>query len=205
MGTGRLRAVLGREEPGEGPRRIYRVAWSPDGRCVMTRDDRGTIKLWDVETRGERLSVEAPHDPRPTGVDRPDDMPAALSFAGGIGAIAFTPDSRHLAAGDGEVIRLWSAGTGRQTGTFVGHGAMHPILGRYEGAPRIRHVGFSASGQRALTVGVDSALRVWDVPSGQEIWSTVPDRCCIDLGDISPDGRYAVWAGCPGVRVYEVG
>ncbi|MEJ2205883.1 MAG: WD40 repeat domain-containing protein [Gemmatimonadota bacterium] len=203
--TGHLRVLLGREGSAEPPRRIYHVAWSPDGRYVMTRDDRGTMKLWDVETRDEVLSVEAPHDPRPSGVDRPDDMPAALSFAGGIGAIAFSPDSRHLVAGDGEVVRVWSVQTGRLVATWVGHGARHPLLGCYEGAPRIRRVRFSASGERALTVGVDSALRVWDVPSGREIWSTVPDPCCIDHGDLSPDGTHVVWAGCPGVRIYEVG
>ena len=138
-------------------------------------------------------------------MDRPSDMPAESCFAGGTGAISFTPDSEFVVAGDAEVVRVWSIRTGREGHPWVGHGATHPILGPYDGAPRISTIRFSAHGRRAMTVGVDSAIRVWDVPSGEEVWSSIPDPCCVDWADIAPDGRHVIWAGCPGMRLYAVG
>jgi WD40 repeat protein len=199
---GRLRCLLGREEHDRRHARIRSVAWAPDGGTVMTRDDRGVVRLWDVETREEVLRVEGRIGPRPAGVDSPDDMPASTGALAGLGAIAFTPDSRHVAAGDGEVVRLWRVGTGREAATWVGHGARHWGL---DYPPRILAIRFSADGERALTIGVDSALRVWDVPSGTELWSVIPPACCVEQADINPEGRRVIWAGCRGMRMYEVG
>ncbi|MEJ2205889.1 MAG: WD40 repeat domain-containing protein [Gemmatimonadota bacterium] len=198
---GGLWRLLGREDPRQPPTQIRRVVWAPDGKTVATRDDRGVVRLWDVETGRETLRVVGRSNPSLAEVDRPDDEPLDVWSPAGFGAIAFTPDSRHLAAGDAEVVRLWSVETGREVAAWVGHGARHWGL---DYRPRIYAIRFSADGRRALTIGVDSALRVWDVPTGTQIWGAIPAPCCIDHGDISADGRRVIWAGCRGMRLYEV-
>ena len=201
--TGRLRQLLGEERSGQ-PVRIYRVAWSPDGKTILTRDDARRIRLWDTASGRELLSLITAENPHEEARDRPADMPSEITSCGGLGAIAFTPDARYVVAGDGEVIRVWEISSGREVARWIGHAALHPIFGAYPGVPRVLDIRFAADGRRALTVGVDATLRVWDVRSGEEVWHATPDPCCVDWGDISPDGRSVVWAGCPGMRLYAV-
>ena len=46
---------------------------------------------------------------------------------------------------------------------------------------------------------------MWHAATGEELWSAVPDPCCMDWADLSPDGRHVAWTGCPGTRAYSLG
>jgi hypothetical protein len=83
-------------------------------------------------------------------------------------------------------------------------GCNHPIIGEYDRMPRIHDIRFSGDGSRVLTVGVDVTLRVRKVETGEQIWAARPAPCCVDWGDLSPDGRQALWVGCPGMRVFDL-
>lgn len=203
--TGALKHCLGEEPPVERPRRIYRVAWSPDGRWLLTRDDHGCLRLWDSVAGTQTRSLELQEAPAAsTGVDRPADMPAQASPTGILGAIGFTPDSRHIVAADGEVVRIRETESGSEAASWLGHGAVHPILGEYPGVPRVLDIRFASDGERALTVGVDCTIRVWDLATHREVWHMTPAPCCVDWADISADGSRVIWVGCPGMRLYGV-
>ena len=192
---------LGEAQSHDGGARIYRVAWSPDGAWLLTADDQGRVRLWDVASGVERRAWRV-HTSR---ADDQDHDWSSQGSLGGIGAIAFAPGAPVVLAADGTRIRRWRVGDGAELAPLVGHEDGHPVLALRTGMPGIHDIRCSADGRRILTVGNDATLRVWDTESGREIWQVCPDPCCMDWGDISADGRLVAWAACPGVRVYEVG
>lgn len=204
LATGELRHCLGKEGPEGNPTRIYRVALTPDGRYALTRDSTHRIRLWDLDTASQIHHWQTREDPYAEAVDRPHDLPTEPFLCGGLGAIGFTPDSKRAVAAEGTVVVSWDLATDHSYSSWVGHNESHPILSEYEGVPRILDLRFSSDGQRALTVGVDTTIRVWDVPTGKQVWAVRPDTCCIDWADIAPDGRRVAWAGCPGARLYPL-
>ena len=77
---------------------VSAVAFTPDGRQLVTGAQDGTIRHWDLATR--KIAAE-------TSTDR--DVPVA--------GIAFSPDGRLMAtAGRMGALRLWDASTGQPLG-----------------------------------------------------------------------------------------
>jgi WD40 repeat protein len=197
--SGRLLSCLGYDRPGHAEH-IYRIAISPDGSRVLSRDAYGRLRTWDWRTGQEvgsfRVGIE----------DAAWDAPAGygnVRGCGGAGPAIFAGGTRIVAAA-GQRIEVFAARTGERLHSWVAHDLEHPIMGEHPGLPRVLALRASADGRRVLSVGVDASLRVWDVNTGAELWSTVPDPCCMDWADLSPDGRQVVWTGCPGTRVYSV-
>lgn len=202
--SGRLLGLVGQEGDGAIPARIFRVAISADGRWGAVRGNMEGIGIWDLSRGSESRRFPAAAPSTSQRPDAPTDMPVEWSGRGAVGPMAFVGSSTHLIAAGGARLARFDTATGRDFPSFVGHETLHPIMGEYPGMPRIHDLHVSASGRRALTVGVDSTVRVWDVDSGQQIWGVRPDPCCIDRAHLSPDGRRFLWAGCPGTRVYEL-
>jgi WD40 repeat protein len=78
------------------------VAFSPDGRFVLTAEADKTAALWEVQT-GQAVRRFAGH-------------------AGSIYALAFSPDGRFALTGSGDkTARLWDVGTGQEVRQFIGN------------------------------------------------------------------------------------
>jgi WD40 repeat protein len=80
---------------------VYAVAFTPDGRTVLTASDDGLVRVWDVKSLREVRRWQAHH--------------------GGVLALTQTADGKTLATGgrDG-VVRFWDSSTGRETAQFTG-------------------------------------------------------------------------------------
>lgn len=118
------------------------VAYSPDGKMLASRGGDGTIKLWDIATGKERLSL--------TSQSR---------------GLAFSPDSRILASAGGpvtevregpirrlvgfEAVPLWNVATGEELAILV---HQRPVS----------RVCFSRDGKLLLSAGQD-AVRLWEL------------------------------------------
>ena len=77
-----LRTLAGHDD------RVWRVAFSPDGRLLATTSADKTARVWDPAT-GEHLRTLAGHE-------------------GGVWGVAFSPDGRLLATtSDDRTTRLW--------------------------------------------------------------------------------------------------
>jgi serine/threonine protein kinase/Tol biopolymer transport system component len=91
------------------------VAFSPDGQTLAVADGNGNCYLWDVAT-GQLTATIA--DPQGTLAD-PQGGESV-----GVDSVAFSPDGRTLAFGDGNNnIYLWNRATRRVVGTMTDPGS----------------------------------------------------------------------------------
>jgi WD40 repeat protein len=151
---------------------VRAVAFTPDGRRVLSAVPAGELAVWDVAT-GQALRQTA---------DR--EAP--------IGRAAFSPDGRFALTAlpdgspDAERLRLWDVETGRVVRVF------EPQKGR----PLA--VVFSPDRRFALadhSSSEGSILRLWDVATGKPVRSFEPQKDPVLRMVFTPDGRRVLTEG----------
>jgi WD40 repeat protein len=120
-------------------RRLYSVAFTPDGSLILTGSDDGTARVWDTES-GSPLVLVKTEDGR------------ALT------SVTLSPDgTRILASSADAAARMWDVASGRELVAFKGHASF------------VNAVAFDHDGKRIATVSRDKTVRIWDADSGQEL------------------------------------
>ena len=101
--------------------------------------------------------------------------------AGGILAVALTPDGRRAVSGSSDhTIKLWDVETGCEVRTLQGH------------VGRVTAVALSADGRRAVSGAFDQMLKAWDVESGRVLWTLKAHAGGVLAVALSADGRSAL-------------
>lgn len=162
---------------GENEQRIGAIAFSPDGRILVSGNSDGVIKFWDLATGKILTSIKSA-------------QPV-------IESLAFAPDGRTLIGSSrpervaDSTVRIWEAPAGKELTQLEVHGE------------RISHATFSADGKQIITGASDGLVRVWDAWSGKELRALQPQIKVRSLA-VSPDGKTIAAVGGPEVVLLDL-
>ncbi|HUD46303.1 MAG TPA: protein kinase [Candidatus Baltobacteraceae bacterium] len=144
---------------------VTSVAFSPDGRRIVTGSRDNTAKVWDTASGKELLTLKG-HG-------------LGVGWNGtAVESVAFSPDGQRIATGSEDTTaKVWDAASGKELLTLKGHGA------------GVWSVAFSPDGQRIVTGSFDNTAKVWDAASGEELLTLKGHGGAGQCAAFSPDGQ----------------
>jgi RNA polymerase sigma factor (sigma-70 family) len=139
----RDKEVYALPRPGDS---ISGLAFTPDGKHLVTADDEFDFRKWDLST-GKEAALRQPH-----------------SGYGCMSAVAVSADGkRYATARPSGPIKVWDAGTGAHLNPLATH------------RDSVAGVAVSPDSRLVATVGYDGALRVWEA-SGRPVCTVAAPR-----------------------------
>lgn len=195
---------------------VLALAFSTDGKRLLTGSEDNSARVWDVATGREIRPLEGHGDEVLAVVFSPDgrrlltgaaDRTVRLWDAASgrqlrlleghterVAAVAFSPDGRLALSGSWDrSLSLWDLDTGRELRRFGGH------------ASYVTSVAISPDGRHALSGSYDSTVRLWNLHSGKELRRYEGSGKEVYAVAFSPNGRRFVSAGNDNsIRLWDV-
>ncbi len=180
---------------------VYLVAFSPDGKRIISGSRDNTIKVWDAATGAELMTLRG-HDGLDSIAFSPDgkrifsasddktikiwdaangaELMTLRGHKGEVISAAFSPDGKRIvSASDDKTIKIWDAATGNELMTLRGYDGIWP------GA-------FDPDVKRIVSNGGDNTVKVWDVATGTELMTLRGHKEEVHSVAFSPDGKRIV-------------
>ena len=169
---------------------VESVAFSPDGKQVVSASSDETIKIWDLSIGrgvqtiggypsnaafspdGQQIVSASYHEVKTWNVATGKELLTLHGHSENVTSVAFSPDGKRIASGSwDETVKLWDATTGKELLTLRGHSG------------GVTSVAFSPDGKRIASGSSDNTVKVWDTipPNSDRLW---PSDMCISLGEI---------------------
>ena len=143
---------------------VTSVAFSPDGKRIVSGSRDKTVKVWDAATGQELLSLKG--------------------HTGEVSSVAFSPDGKRIVSGsEDQTVKVWDAATGQE--------APLPQGPHQTGSTAWRS---ARDGKRIVSGSWDKTVKVWDAATGQELLSLKGHTGLVSSVAFSPDGKRIVSA-----------
>lgn len=213
--TGTLKRTIDYRAP------VGAIVFSPDGKTLAVRkiilsETRCELKIYDFPALKEQRTIQEPKGVRPASEVFSDTD--TLSYRkDDIKNIVFSPDSKKLAihvAGwngkDDEMVNqiiTYDVQTGRQEQLIsVSRNPLPNLKGdlyyRYRARARITKINarlvsaifYMADGQRIAMLNRDGVMKIWDVKTGEEVWSGHNNKPATSVA-FMPGGQLVAFAG----------
>jgi eukaryotic-like serine/threonine-protein kinase len=185
---------------------VLSVAFSPDGKRIVSGSGDKTLKVWDAKTTREILALKGHTDFVWSVAYSPDGKRIAsgssdktvkvwdaasgqevLTLKGHtneVRSVAFSPDGKRIASsGNDTTVRVWDAASGQATLTLTGHTSV------------VGCVAFSPDGKRIVSGSWDKMLRIWDATTGRELLTFSGNIGAVAGVAFSPDGKRIIGGG----------
>jgi len=150
---------------------VSSLSLSPDGKYLVTGGSDRAIKVWEIATGKELITLSGAHK-------------------GYINRVEFSPDGKQIVSCDGSgEIKVWDAADVNEAITSVRHGNnwMHSVS-------------FSPDGKQIVSVMYDDRMiKVWDVETGSEIFTFSGHKGGVSYAAFSPNGKHIVSTGKDGI------
>ncbi len=185
---------------------VTSVAFSPDGKYVVSGSTDGAARVWDTAS-----SIEI----------------ARMNHDDSVTSVAFSPDGKYVISGSVDhTARVWDAATGQEIARITHDGTVNTVIfssdGRYvasgseggnlalqvweaatgktvaamDGAYSVISVAFSSDTKYVIAGGsMGNLLRVWEVVTGKEV-TRMTNYFTGRSVAFSPDDKYIVSGGC---------
>lgn len=183
---------------------VRSIAVSPDGKRIVTGGWDKAVKIWDIATGKELITLPEAHtdytscvafSPDGKQIVSGDDsgeikvwdassgneVMKLIGHSEGILSTAFSRDGKEIvSAGGDETIKVWDAVTGAEKNTF-----------HYEHLGEVRYAAFSPTGEHIVSTswGWDAVIKIWDATRGNEVNTIKRINPRIGAVSLSSDGK----------------
>jgi WD40 repeat protein/tRNA A-37 threonylcarbamoyl transferase component Bud32 len=193
------------------------IAFSPDGKKIVSGSPDNSIKVWDVDSGTCQMTFNG-HEKWITDLTFTPDGRYIISSSGdwtlrvwdvstgqqmrvleghgyGIGDVAISPDGKRIASVSAdETAKVWDMITGAELMTLHGHETF------------VLSVAFSNNGARIATGDAAGKIKIWDASNGTEITTLLGHTGPVMSVAFSPNGKHVVSGSYDGtVKMWEPG
>jgi WD40 repeat protein len=182
---------------------VTSVAFSPDGKQIVSGSDDTTIKLWDAVTGAVLQTLEG-HTYYIRSVAFSPDSKQIVSGSSDktvklwdtvtgvvlqtleghtdyVESVAFSPDGKQIVSGSSDnMVKLWDTVTGKVLQTLEGH------------TDYVKSVAFSPDGKQIVSGSDDNTVKLWDTVTGKALQTLEGHTGLVFSVAFSPDGKQIV-------------